>query len=67
MYGGIDQSEINRQIIAQNIDSDPLGAKLTPEAREAAISFGMSVFKGQMGNGEAARIGIQHATSSILK
>lgn len=58
--------DLNRQIIAGNIDRDPIGRQLTPQARERAIDFGVQAWKGQMGNGQAADIGIRHATSEVL-
>lgn len=56
-----------KAIIGQNIDRDSVGRKLTPEARERAIDFGAQVWKGDMGNGDAARIGIKHVTSGTFK
>lgn len=57
----------NRRIIESNIDRDPVGSKLTPEARREATDFAMGVWKGRMGNGEASNLGIKHVTSRILK
>ena len=54
-------------IIAQNIDGDPLGRQLTRDARARAIDFAVSVWKGNMGNGDAARMGIKHVTADIIK
>jgi len=62
-----DKARLSRGIIADNIDKHPVGRQLTPEAREQAISHGVAVWKGPMGNGTAAEIGIKHATSSVLK
>jgi hypothetical protein len=62
-----DHEKANRQIIASNIDRHPTGRKLTPAAREAAIDFGAKAWKGNMGNGRAAEIGIDHATAGVLK
>ena len=59
--------KLNREIIADNIARDPVGSRLTPEAREKAIKFGVDVWKGDMGNGKAAQLGIKHATSEMLK
>lgn len=59
--------KLNRGIIAGNIDRDPVGRKLTPEARERAIDFGTKAWKGNMGNGTASRLGIQHVTSDVFK
>ncbi len=61
------KQELNRQIIAGNIDRDPVGRKLTPQAREKAISFAVDNWPANTGNGEAAQIGIKHATSGVLK
>lgn len=63
----MDKNELNRRIIAGNVDRDPVGRQLTPEAREAAIDFGLSVFKGQINNGQATEIGIKHVTSHVFK
>lgn len=62
-----DKEAANRRIIASNIDRDPVGSRLTPEARERAIDFGTKAWKGDMGNGTAANLGIQHATSDVLR
>jgi hypothetical protein len=64
---GISDRDLNRSIIASNIDRHPVGRRLTPEARERAINFGTEAWKGNMGNGRAAELGIQHATSDVLK
>ena len=55
-----------KTIIAQNIDRNPVGRKLTPEARERAINFGAKAWTGNIGNGDAARIGIKHVTSDVF-
>lgn len=57
----------NREIMGSNIDRDPVGRKLTPQAREKAIDFAIDVWKGQMGNGEAAKLGIKHVTKDVIK
>jgi len=59
--------DFHRSIIASNIDRDSVGRKLTPQARERAIEFGTNAWKGNMGNGKAAELGIQHVTSEVLK
>ena len=59
--------KLNREIIAGNIDRNPVGRRLTPEARERAIKFGVDAWKGDTGNGKAAQLGIKHATSEVLK
>lgn len=62
-----DSDRLNRIIIGGNIDRHPVGSKLTPEARERAIDFGISVWKGNMGNGQAADLGIKHVVSDVIK
>jgi hypothetical protein len=62
-----ERRENARAIMAQNIDSHPVGRKLTPEARERAIEFAVDSWKGSMGNGKASELGIQHVTQGILK
>ena len=59
--------KLNRKIIAGNIDRDSVGRKLTPEARERAVNFALDVWKGNMGNGKAAEIDINHVTRDVLK
>lgn len=61
------RNELHRIIIARNIDRDKLGSRLTPAARQTAIDVGMSVFKGQMGNGQASDIGIKAALAQVLR
>jgi hypothetical protein len=61
------KEEMNRGIIAGNIDRHPEGRRLTPEARERAIDFGTKVWKGDMGNGRAAEIGIEHVKSEVFE
>lgn len=58
---------LNRQILAENIDRDRIGQKLTTQARERAINFAESVFKGDMGNGRASELGIKHVIADIFK
>ncbi|MEK7566131.1 MAG: hypothetical protein AAB494_00455 [Patescibacteria group bacterium] len=53
--------------MADNIDRDPAGRRLTPEARAKAIEFAVDVWKGNMGNGQAAQLGISHVTSRAFK
>lgn len=57
----------SRRIIGENIDRHPVGRTLTSEAREKAIEFGVQAWKGEMGNGRAAELGIQHATADVFK
>lgn len=64
---GMSDRDLNKSIIANNIDRDPTGRRLTPQARERAIEFGTDAWKGNMGNGQAAQIGIKHATSDVFK
>jgi len=54
-----------RKIMANNIDGDPVGRTLTPEARTAAIEFAVDAWRGNMGNGRATELGIRHVTSGI--
>ena len=62
-----ERRENARQIMASNIDRDSIGRQLTPEARKEAIEFAVNAWKGNMGNGEAAQLGIKHVTSKVLK
>ncbi|KKN88143.1 hypothetical protein LCGC14_0252150 [marine sediment metagenome] len=57
----------NRAVIEQNVDRDPVGRRLTPEARQEAVDVAMRVWRGNMGNGEAAQIGIEQVTSRIFR
>lgn len=59
--------ENKRRIIGDNIDKDTVGRKLTPEARERAIDFAVDNWPHNMGNGDAAKLGIKHVTSGVLK
>ena len=54
-------------IMKSNIDSHPVGRKLTPEARQRAAEFAADAWQGQMGNGTASELGIKHVTSGVLK
>jgi hypothetical protein len=56
-----------RRIMEGNIDRHPVGKQLTPQAKAAAVDFAVDAWKGQMGNGTAAELGIKHVTSAILK
>jgi hypothetical protein len=56
-----------KEIMRGNIERDRVGRQLAPEAREKAVEFAVGVWKGQMGNGTAAQLGIKHVTSGILK
>lgn len=62
-----ERRENARQIMAGNIDRDPIGQQLTPEARKEAIEFAVNAWKGNMGNGEAVQLGIKHVISKVLK
>ena len=62
-----DERKTDRRIMAGNIDRDPIGRQLTPEARARAIEFAVGVWKGNMGNGDASQLGIKHVTSEVLK
>lgn len=57
----------NRAVIERNVDRDPVGSRLTHEARREAVDFGLRAWRGQMGNGEAAQIGIEHVTSRVFR
>ncbi len=59
--------DINREIIGGNIDRDPVGRRLTPEAREKAINFAVDNWPANTGNGVATQIGIKHVTSGVFK
>ena len=59
-------AELNRKIIAGDISRDPTGSRLTPQARERAIDFGVNAWKGDMGCGRAVELGIKHVMSDIL-
>ena len=59
--------ENDREIMRGNIDRDPLGRQLTPEARERAVDFAVDSWKGQMGNGTASQLGIKHVTQGVIK
>lgn len=67
MYDQKRMDELNRRGLAKSIDEHKVGRKLTPEARERAIDFAQKVYKGQMGNGKAAEIGIEHVTSEVFE
>lgn len=54
-------------IMLGNIQSDPVGRNLTPEAQQKAAEFAVTVWSGQMGNGEASQIGIKHVTDGLLR
>ncbi len=62
-----DQRENARQIMRGNIDRDPVGRRLTSEAGEAAVEFAVDAWKGNMGNGTAADLGIKHVTHEVFK
>lgn len=62
-----DRRENARSIMRGNIERDPVGRKLTPEAKERAVEFAVDVWKGNMGNGEASKIGIKHVTRDVFK
>lgn len=55
------------EIMRGNIRRDPVGRQLTPEAQERAVEFAVSVWKGQMGNGQASQIGIKHVSEGVLR
>jgi hypothetical protein len=61
------KAENARRIMRDNIERDPVGARLTDAAKERAVDFAVKTWKGDMGNGQAAQIGIQHVTADILR
>jgi hypothetical protein len=63
----MNDQDLNRKCLAGSIDRDPVGRQLTPEARERAIDFAHSVFKGTVNNGQATSAGIKHVTAGIFK
>ena len=62
-----DRKENAKQIMRRNIESDRVGRTLTPEAKERAVDFAVSVWSDQRGNGDAAKLGIKHVTHDMLK
>lgn len=63
-----DKERSARRTIGENIDKDPMGKRLTPEAREEAITIGVKAWgAAPIGNGDAAQIGIKAVTGKILK
>ena len=67
MWTKEEERENAREIMRGNINRDPVGRKLTPAAREQAVEFAIDVWKGNMGNGEASKIGIKHVTKDIFE
>lgn len=67
MWTKEERRENARQIMRGNIERDPVGRKLTPEAKERAVEFAVDVWKGDMGNGRAAEIGIKHVTRDVFE
>ncbi len=61
------EQKLKRDILSNNIDRDPVGRNLTPEAKARALDFAEKAFTGNTGNGDAARLGIKHVTSDIFK
>ena len=62
-----EKRESARRIMRANIERDHVGRKLTPEACERAVEFAVDVWRGNMGNGEASKIGIKHVTRDTFK
>ena len=60
-------ARLKREIIGGNIDRDRTGSRLTSRAREQAIDFAVDNWAKDAGNGEAAKLGIKHVTSGVLK
>lgn len=56
-----------REIMRGNIGRDPLGQRLTPEARDRAVEFAVDAWTGQRGNGAASQLGIQYVTQGVIK
>lgn len=56
-----------REIMRGNIERDPVGARLTDAAKERAVEFAVDAWCGNMGNGQAAQIGIEHVTRDVFK
>jgi len=67
MFHDSDMKRMNRLSHAQDIDRDPVGSRLTPEARERAIDFAEKAFTGNTNRGTAVQLGIQHVTSDVFK
>lgn len=59
--------ESNKPIMAAQIDAHPVGQKLTESARARAIDFAADAWRGSVGAGDAARLGIQHVTGDVFK
>lgn len=59
--------DIALEIMRDNIARDPVGMKLTPEAQKRAAQHAVDNCLANMGNGDAAKIGIAHVTDGILK
>lgn len=49
--------------MAESIDRHPVGRKLTPEARERAISFAAKMWRGMTSSRAAVEAGISHVTA----
>lgn len=62
-----DKYENAKAIMRDQIERDPVGSKLTPQAIERAAEFGADSWVGSMGAGDAAQIGIKHVTKDVLK
>jgi len=62
-----DRRERALSTMRSNIDRDTVGRRLTPEAKERAAEFAVDVWKGNMGNGEASKIGIKHVTRDVFE
>lgn len=67
MWSKKERRENARSIMRSNIERDPVGCRLTPEAKERAVEFAVDVWKGDMGNGKAAELGIRHVTKDVFK
>jgi hypothetical protein len=56
-----------RECMAGDIDRDPVGRQLTPEARSRAIEAAADAWQGRTTAGEAVQTGIRSVTAGILK
>ena len=56
------EREVDKRIMAGNIERDEVGATLTPDQKARAVEFAVEAWRGNMGNGRAAELGIMHVT-----
>ena len=62
-----DRDQNAREIVAAHIDKDPVGRRLTHEARQQAINFAADSWKGRLTVRDASQIGIRHVTQGVFK